>query len=271
MQIDLIIKSGVILTVNDNDQILYNHSIAINKGIIIDLIPNESDKYTAKTIVDKTSHTLIPGLINSHTHAAMSLFKGLAEDINLETWLKQHIWPAESQHVNKQFIHDGTTLAIAEMLQSGTTCFNDMYFLPDITAKASLKHNIRVALGLIVVDFATIWAKNLQEYIEKAIDLYKQHNGKNLIKLILAPHAPYSVCEHSLQEVLKIAKQLNIPIHMHIHETTQETIDYIEKHGIRPLEKLDALGMLNSKMIAVHMTDLTEKEIKRIQKTNTAR
>ena len=206
----------------------------------------------------------MPGLINAHTHASMSLFRGLGSDLPLMDWLNQHIWPAEGKWVNQQFIRDGVRLAAAEMIQSGTTCFNDMYFFPDVVALEAQQIGIRAVVGLIVLDFPTVWAKDSQEYIHKAMSVYDQIKSLPLVTAALAPHAPYTVSDQPLKEIAMYSSELDLPVHMHIHETAFEVAEAQKKSGMRPLERLDQLNLLTPNLVAVHMTELNEFEIERI-------
>jgi len=261
--IDTLIEPHWIITVNDDDQVLENHSLAVQNGLIIDILP--SDEAKAKYQPNKTlkldGHALLPGFINSHTHAAMNLFRGLADDRPLMEWLQEHIWPAEQQHTNQEFVKTGTQLAVAEMLRSGTTCFNDMYFFPDETAKVATETGIRACVGLIVIDFPTVWANDADEYIHKGLQLHDQLRHQSLITTAFAPHAPYTVSDTPLQKILTLSEELDIPVHMHIHETIGEINTAVEATGKRPLQRLHDLEALSPKLLGVHMTQLEQDEI----------
>jgi 5-methylthioadenosine/S-adenosylhomocysteine deaminase len=213
---------------------------------------------------DYSDHALIPGLINAHTHAAMSLFRGLSDDIALMDWLQNHIWPAESRWVNEDFVQCGTELAVAEMLRSGTTCFNDMYFFPDITARVAKKAGIRACVGLIVIDFPTVWASNADEYIDKGIAVHDSFRNDDLVMTTFAPHAPYTVSDRPLEKIRSFAHEMDIPITMHVHETAHEVEEAASKTGTRPLHRLHELGLLNPSLLAVHMTQLLPDEIEAV-------
>ena len=261
--IDTLISARWIISVNDDNDILEDHSLAIQNGIIIDILATQqaNNKYQANQSHQLDGHALIPGLINSHSHAAMNLYRGLADDLPLMEWLQEHIWPAEQQHTNQEFVNIGTQLAIAEMLRSGTTCFNDMYFFPDETAKIASSIGIRACVGLIVIDFPTVWANDADEYIHKGLQLHDQLRHQSLITTAFAPHAPYTVSDAPLQKILTLSEELDIPVHMHVHETAAEVNDAIKASGIRPLQRLNDLGAVSPKLIAVHMTQLEQDEI----------
>ncbi|PCI06594.1 MAG: N-ethylammeline chlorohydrolase [Gammaproteobacteria bacterium] len=191
----------------------------------------------------------------------MNLFRGLADDLNLMDWLENHIWPAEAEHVNESFVHTGSELAIAEMIRSGTTCFNDMYFYPDVTARLAVNIGIRASIGLIVIDFPTVWANSSEEYIDKGLAVFDHYKGHDLIKTAFAPHAPYTVSDESLTQIRTLADELELNIHMHIHETVSEVDEAQKNNGRRPLVRLNELGILSPSLQAVHMTQLHDDEI----------
>lgn len=261
--IDTLIHAGWVIPVEPEGVVLENHSIAILDGQIAAILPRAEAEaqYRAVTVVEKPGHVLIPGLINAHTHAAMSLMRGLADDMPLMTWLTEHIWPAEGQWVSPAFVRDGTRLAIAEMLRGGTTCFNDMYFFPDEVAKLAEQTGIRVVIGLIVIDFPTAWAQNADEYIHKGFEVHDQFKHSSLVSTAFAPHGPYTVSDEPLQKIAMYAEELDIPIHMHVHETVEEVADSLQQHGKRPLARLAELGLVSPRLLAVHMTQLTDEEI----------
>ncbi|MCL4147823.1 UNVERIFIED_CONTAM: hypothetical protein GTU68_011256 [Idotea baltica] len=191
----------------------------------------------------------------------MNLFKGLADDIPLMDWLQNHIWPAEAKWVDTEFMRDGVELAIAEMLLSGTTCFNDMYFYPDIVATTAQESGIRANVGMIILDFPSVWASNSDGYFDKGLQVHDEVRSLSLIQTTLAPHAPYTVSNEPLERVRTYADELQVQVHMHLHETAQEITDSVKQYGQTPLARLHSLGLLNPRMIAVHMTQLTDDEI----------
>lgn len=260
MQVDTLIQARWIIPVEPHEIILEHHVLIIHKGHILDILPQQQaqEKYQPNQLEYLSDHALIPGFINAHTHVAMNLFRGIADDLPLMDWLEKHIWPLEQKWVNEAFVRDGTDLAIAEMLRGGTTCFNDMYFFPDITAHQAITHGIRANTGLIMIDFPTAWAEGPEQYIEKGLALYDELRHEPLIRTPFAPHAPYTVSDIPLQQVSTLAAELNLPIHMHVHETKHEV-----GQGERPLKRLYDLGLISPAFIAVHMTQLTSSEIKK--------
>ncbi len=267
--VDTIIDAGWIIPVEPANTVLEKHSLVINNGHIIDLLPSQkvANRYTSKQHEHLTEHALIPGLINTHTHGAMSLLRGLADDLPLMSWLQDHIWPAEAKFVDQTFVYTGTQLAMAEMLRCGTTCFNDMYFFPDQAARAANAAGMRATIGMILIDFPTAWAQNSSEYLEKGLLLHDEYRNHPLINTALAPHAPYTVSDEPLQRALVYAEELNIPIHMHLHETADEISGEMKKTAQRPLARLHKLGLLSPRLLAVHMTQLNDDEIELIAKT----
>ena len=261
--IDILIYAGWIIPVEPENVVYEQHALAIQDGKIVAVLPNSEAvrHFSARITYRLTTHLLIPGLINTHTHAAMSLLRGFADDMPLNEWLNDRIWPAEQAHVNQDFVADGTRLAIAEMLRGGVTCFNDMYFFPDIACKVADEAGIRATIGLILIDFPTAWANDAQDYLNKGREVHETFREHPLVQTALAPHAPYSVSDSSLKLALEMAEELDIPIHIHLHETLGEIEDAVEKHGERPLARLDKLGALSSRLMAVHTTQLNNDEI----------
>lgn len=267
--IELLIHARWIVPIEPAGTVLDHHALAVHQGKIIALLPSEQAdaRFAAEQVIHRPHHILIPGLINAHTHAAMSLLRGLADDLPLMHWLQEHIWPAEQKWVSPQFVQDGAELAIAEMLLSGTTCFNDMYFFPDAVAKAVLKHGIRASIGMIVINFPSAWAQNADEYLSRGMALRDEHQNEDLLSFVFAPHAPYTVNDAALKQIKTFADELDVPIQMHLHETAQEVADAVKATGQRPLARMNQLGLLNDSFMAVHMTDLSADEIKLLAET----
>jgi len=262
-KIDLLVNASWVIPVEPEGTVLDNHALAIHEGQILDVLPTAvaRNRYQASIVKQLDQQVLLPGLINTHTHAAMSLMRGLADDLPLMDWLNQHIWPTESKWVNEEFVRDGSMLAIAEMLRSGTTCFNDMYFFPDVTAQVCEKAGIRAVVGLIALDFPTIWAQTPSEYINKGLELFDKLKNSSLVRTAFAPHAPYTISDAPLEQIRTLADELDIPVHMHVHETREEINLSNEKYAVRPLERLNRLGLLSPTMLAVHMTHINDDEL----------
>ncbi|MGD8559423.1 MAG: TRZ/ATZ family hydrolase [Gammaproteobacteria bacterium] len=268
--VDLLIFAQWIVTVDDQNTVLENHAVAVHDGRIIDMLPEQQARqtYRSDTVHELPHHALIPGLINAHTHAAMTLFRGLADDLHLMEWLQDHIWPAEGKWVSDEFVHDGTLHAAAEMIRGGTTCFNDMYFFPDVTARVIDQCGMRASVGLILIDFPTVWASDADEYISKGLEVHDHYRSNTRITTAFAPHAPYTVSDEPLTRVETLAEELDIPIHMHVHETAFEVKQAVDQNGLRPLSRLNDKGLLSPRLQAVHMTQLTDAEIDLLATSN---
>lgn len=269
LTIDTLLFPRWIVPVEPAGVVLEGHALAIDQGRILDVLPavDATARYLGRTTLHLPSHGLIPGLVNAHAHAAMSLLRGLADDLPLHEWLTGHIWPTEGRWVSEAFVHDGTQLAMAEMLRGGITCFNDMYFFPDVTARAASAAGMRACVGLVVIDFPSAWASGVDEYLDKGLALHENLRHDPLISTAFAPHAPYTVAPATLERVRTLADELERPIHIHVHETAAEVDEYRTRHGRRPLAHLDALGLLSPELLAVHMTQLDDAEIARVAET----
>lgn len=266
-----IIKPRWIVTVNESFELLSDHVVVMENDRIEQILSMQELEMHAELdnaqFIALENHVLMPGLVNAHTHAAMSLFRGLADDLPLMDWLNNHIWPAESQWVDRQFIEDGVRLAAAEMIRNGTTCLNDMYFFPDVMARTCQQMGLRATTGLIVLDFPTVWAQSADEYLSKALAVIDEVREWPLISTALAPHAPYTVSDAPLEKIAMYSSELDIPVHMHIHETQHEIEEALKNNGQRPLHRLDQLGLLNPNLMAVHMTAVQDMEIERLAET----
>ena len=267
--VDTLVEADWIIPVEPDGIVLEGHAVAVRDGRIEAILPQDEAgrRYRAESRVSLPGHAIIPGLVNAHTHAAMSLFRGLADDLPLMRWLNDHIWPAEQKWVSDGFVREGTRLAVAEMFRGGTTCFNDMYFYPDEAAKTASEAGMRVVVGLIVLDFPTVWASSADEYITKGIEVHDQFRNDPLVTTAFAPHAPYTVSDEPLERVRTYSDELDIPVHMHVHETADEVSESVTKTGERPLARLDRLGLLTPRLLAVHLTQLEDAEIARLAAT----
>ena len=259
---DLALDARWVIPVEPPNSVLEHHSVLIRDGVIRAVIPTEEAerRFAPRQRLSLDSHVLLPGLVNLHTHAAMTLLRGFADDLPLEQWLNARIWPAEQRHVSRRFVYDGSLLACAEMLRGGITCFNDMYFFPEAAADAALRAGMRAALGIIVIEFPTAYAADPQAYLDKGLTLRDQLKEESLISFCLAPHAPYTVSDRSFSQVLTYAELLDLPIHVHLHETRGEIESSLRDHGVRPLQRLRSLGLLGPRLLAVHGIHLTQEE-----------
>lgn len=260
---DLIISARWIVPVEPAGAVLEGHAVAVGNGRILAVVPRAvaTETYPSAPLIDRPNHVLLPGLVNAHTHAAMTLFRGFADDLPLETWLNGHIWPAESRWVTPAFVQDGTELALLEMLLGGTTAFGDMYFFPDVVARAVADSGLRAAVGMIVLEQPTVWAQSADEYLSKGLAVRDQFKAHRRVSAIFAPHAPYSVADSTFDQIRVLADELDTPIQMHVHETAAELAASIGRHQCRPLQRLDKLGMVTQLLAAAHMTHLEADEI----------
>jgi 5-methylthioadenosine/S-adenosylhomocysteine deaminase len=265
---DTLIHPGWMIPVVPQGLVLKDHSIAITAGNICAILPRaEAGNIQADRVIELPQHAIMPGLINCHGHAAMSLLRGYADDQALMPWLEQHIWPAEAAHVSAEFVADGTQLAIAEMIRAGTTTFSDMYFFPDVVAETASRLGMRCQITFPIFDFPTVWARDADEYISKGISLLQQFRHSELVSVVFGPHAPYTVSEATLAKIGTLADELDLAVHIHLHETAGEVLQAFEEHGERPLDTLNRLGLLGPKTQCVHMTDLGDQDIDLLAET----
>jgi 5-methylthioadenosine/S-adenosylhomocysteine deaminase len=259
----LLITPRWVIPVEPDGVVLENTAVALRDGRIEAVLPvaQAATRFSGYRQIRLRQHVLIPGLVNAHTHAAMSLMRGLADDMSLMRWLQEHIWPAEVKHVSPQFVKDGTLLACVEMLRGGTTCFNDMYFFPEAALEAALEAGMRAALGAIVIEFPSAYAADPDDYLRKGLALRDHFGEHELLSFCIAPHAPYTVSDESFRKVSRLAAELDVPVHLHVHETEDELARSIAEHGVRPLERLRRLGLLGPGLIAVHAVHLSPDEI----------
>lgn len=267
-QIDLLVYARWIITCEDHNKVLENHAIAVNNGKIVAILPSDeiTRLYQATQTRHYHSHAVMPGLINSHTHLAMNLFKGLADDLDLMDWLTNHIWPAEGKLVNGEFVYDGSLVAIGEMIRCGTTCFNDMYFYPEATANAAIQAGVRGHVGMTVIDVPTPWAASTDECFTKSLAFYEQYKDSELVTPTLAPHSTYTLSRESLTRVNDMANDLNLKINIHLLEAAAERPQSHSKHGMHPVQILNDINMISQRLIAVHMTQVDSSDIAIIKK-----
>jgi len=262
-EIDQLIDARWIAPVEPENCLLENHSLAIHRGRIVALLPTSEAhrRYQPRERHALDEHLLLPGLINLHTHAAMTLLRGYADDMPLMRWLNERIWPAEKRLVAPDFVYDGTFLACWEMLRGGVTCFNDMYFFPRAAASAALAAGIRAALGMTVIEFPTAYGSDADDYLAKGLATRDALADEPLISFCLAPHAPYTVADKTFERIAILAGELDLPVHIHLHETEDEIAGSLKEHGVRPLARLQRLGLVGPQLIAVHAVHLSAAEI----------
>jgi 5-methylthioadenosine/S-adenosylhomocysteine deaminase len=261
--IDLLIEARWIVPVEPRGLVLENHAVAIDADRIVALMPTADarSRYAPRERVVLEEHALIPGLVNAHVHNPMTLMRGLADDLPLMRWLQEHIWPAEAKAIGPEFVRDGIELAVAEMLRGGTTCCNENYFFPDVQAATYRRLGFRAMVGLPVIEFPSAWAATRDEYFDKGLAVHDEFRGEVLLGTSFAPHAPYTVSDESFERIRLLSDQLDLPVHLHLHETAHEVEDAKRERGARPFARMQSLGLVNDHLIAVHMTQLTDAEI----------
>jgi len=266
---DCLIHAKWIVPIIPQNQVFNDCSIAIHGQKIIALLPTSEAKkrFDAKEVFELNEHIVMPGLINTHGHAAMSLLRGYADDLPLDTWLNEHIWPAEGQHVSSQFVKEGAQLAIAEMIRSGTTYFSDMYFFPEETAAAAFDAGIRCQINFPILEFPSSWAESADEYLTKGLALRDQYRSNDLMSVDFGPHAPYTVGDETFKRIATLAPELQAGVQVHLHETQFEVEQSLKEHGKRPIQRLFDLNILTPLTQCVHMTALNGEDIALIQRS----
>ncbi|HQR24657.1 MAG TPA: TRZ/ATZ family hydrolase [Steroidobacteraceae bacterium] len=261
--IDTLVTARWVLPVEPDGRVLDDHALAIRGGRIVDLLPADdaAARYSAREVIDRPTHVLMPGFVNAHTHAAMTLLRGRAENLRLGPWLRDGIWPLERRWADPEYVRDGTELAIAEMLRAGVTCFGDMHLWPDVAAQTAAECHMRASIGLVVTEAATGWAATADEYIDRGMQLRDQYRGDPLVSTHFAPHAPYSVSDATLARVRRLADELDLPVAMHLHETAWEIEHSERKFGRRPLSRLASLGLASPQLVAVHMAHVVPQDL----------
>lgn len=261
--VDTLVTARWVVPVDPAGCVLDDHAVAIRGGRIVAVLPTAEARarFDATAILERRSHVLLPGLVNAHTHAAMVLLRGRAENLPLGRWLRSTVWPLERRWVDPEYVRDGTTLAIAEMLRAGITCFADMHLWPEVVAQAAAAAHMRASVGLVVAESATRWASTADEYIDRGMHLRDEYKGDPLITTHFAPHAPYSASDATLTRVRRLADELDLPVAMHLHETAYEIEQSVEAHGRRPLARLAALGLASPQLVAIHMTQASPEDV----------
>jgi 5-methylthioadenosine/S-adenosylhomocysteine deaminase len=261
--VDTLVTARWVVPVEPTGRVLADHAVAVRGGRIVAVLPTSAARarFDAQEIVDRPDHVLLPGLVNAHTHAAMVLLRGRAENLPLGRWLRSTVWPLERRWVDPEYVRDGTMLAIAEMLRAGITCFADMHLWPDVVAQAAAAAHMRASVGLVVTESATRWAATADEYIDRGMHLRDEYKGDPLISTHFAPHAPYSAADATLTRVRRLADELDLPVAMHLHETQHEIEQSLQAHGRRPLSRLAELGLASPQLVAIHMTQVAPEDM----------
>ncbi len=266
---DLILLPTWLVPVEPAGVVLENHALCVRDGRIALIAPREEAlRHQAHERRELPGMMLAPGLINAHGHGAMTLFRGLADDLPLMTWLQEHIWPAEAKWVDESFARDGTELAIAEQLQSGVTCFSDMYFFPEIISEQVHDSGIRAQICVPILDFPIPGARNADEALRKGVALFDDLKHHPRINIALGPHAPYSVSDDKFETIRVLVAEMDVAIHMHVHETAHEVQQALAEHGERPLARLARMQLLGPRFQAVHMTQVDDEDLRLLVENN---
>lgn len=261
-QLDLLLLPTWLVPVEPAGVILREHGLGIRDGRIALIAPRlDANKHAAKCVLELPDMLLAPGLINAHGHAAMTLFRGLADDLPFKNWLHDHIWPAENRWVDEAFIQAGTELAIAEQLLGGITCFSDMYFFPDVASEVVHRCGVRAQITVPVMDFPVPGARDAGEALRKGVALFDDLKHHPRISIAFGPHAPYSVSDDSLEKMRILVAETDAGIHMHVHETASEIYEALQQHGQRPLARLAKRQLLGPRFQAVHMTQVDDEDL----------
>jgi len=269
--LDLLLLPTWLVPVEPAGVVLKEHALGIRDGRIAFIGPRATAlKLSAREVRELPGMLLSPGLVNAHGHAAMSLFRGLADDLPLMTWLEKHIWPAEAKWVDEAFVRDGTDLAIAEQLKGGITCFSDMYFYPKVASECVHNSGMRAQIAVPILDFPIPGASTADEALRQGIELFGDLKHHPRIRITFGPHAPYTVSDANLEKIRVIAEELDAAIHMHVHETAHEVQQAVEQTGERPLARLGRLGLLGPRLQAVHMTQISEDDLALLVESNTS-
>ena len=261
---DSLILARWCIPVEPADALFEDCALALLDGRIAELLPADEArrKYDPGVAIERPDHVVIPGLVNAHTHAAMTLFRGIADDMPLEAWLADGIWPHEKRWASAEMVRDGTRHAIAEMLRCGVTCFSDQYFFPEVVAATAVELHMRAMVGTPVIDFATAWADNASECMQKGVDLvHDRYADHPLISTCFAPHSSYVVSDAAFRDLRVLADQLDARIQIHLHESAREVTESLRVTGKRPFERLNELGLVNSSLLAVHAVHMTDVEL----------
>jgi len=262
-QVDFIIKGDYVLTMTDTEGPLQGGAVAVRDGRIVDVGPSDDieGRYLPDKVLGGSGKAVMPGFVNTHTHAAMVYFRGMADDLPLKVWLEDNIWPAEARWLNPDFVRDATELACLEMLKAGVTLYNDMYFFEDASAEGIKRLGMRAVLGAGILDFPTATVRDPSEYFDRAEDFIERWIGDELITPSIAPHAPYTCSPDTYRKALLIGERYGVPVHTHLCETRWEVEEIKRLYGRTPIEHLDSHGLLNARVVAAHCVWPTAREI----------
>ena len=269
--LDLLLLPTWLVPVEPAGVVLKDYALGVREGRIALIAPHEQAlRQEAREVRHLPDCLLTPGLVNAHGHAAMSLFRGLADDLPLTSWLQDHIWPAEARWVDESFVRDGSELAIAEQILGGISCMADMYFFPEAASEVIHRSGLRAQLSIPVLDFPIPGARDAGEALRKGLSLFDDLRQHPRISVAFGPHAPYTVSDDKLENLRMLAEELDAGIHMHVHETAGEIQQSLGHYGERPLARLQRLGLLGPRFQAVHMTQVSDEDIALLVESNSS-
>ena len=261
---DFAVKARWILPIEPAGAVLEDHAVLVRGGRILDVVPASQANAASAEIIERPDHVLIPGLVNAHTHAAMSLLRNAGGGLPLDAWLRQRIWPLEARLVDEQFVADGTELAVAEMLLGGVTCFADMYYHPDAAARVAAQAGMRAAIGMPVLEQPSAWAQDVDEYLRRGLELSDQYRDDPLVETMFVLHSPTATSDATLLRVRTLTDQLQAPVMTHLLESPGDRDRDRRKHGRGPLERLEGAGLVNDLLVAVHCVQANTAELERL-------
>ena len=268
MHVQTVIEAGWVMPMNHKGVVLPQHSVLINEGKIVSVVPSaETEGIEADEVIRLPDHIVLPGFVNAHTHAPMHLLRGMGADLPLMDWLQTKIWPAEGKLMSPAFCYEGSLIAGAEMLESGITCASDHYFFSEDVARGLTEAGLKCSVSGIVIGFPSAMAKTTDEYIACAEKLFERFENDPKVRVTVGPHAPYTVDDAALIKVRELAQKHNAHIHMHVDETQSEIEGSLKQYGIRPIERLHQLGLLSEQFISVHTVKADDKELELLAKT----
>jgi 5-methylthioadenosine/S-adenosylhomocysteine deaminase len=264
-----LLLARTVLPVRPARSLLEDHAVRVVRGRIAELLPREAalERFPQDDRIELPRHVLMPGLINMHTHSPMSLLRGYADDLALDAWLKEHIWPAEQRWVSPAFVRDGTALAMVEMLRGGQTCFNEMYFFPEVIADLVDGTGLRALIGTPVIDVQTPWASGIEDCLRHADAMAAAWGEHERVSIALAPHAPYTVDDDGLAATRSLADRWGLRVNMHVLEAAWEIDHSRKEYGRRVLQRLQDQGLLNDEFMAVHMVHLDDQDVAQLVET----
>lgn len=261
-----VLAAAWVVPIEPRGAVLPDHAVVVADGTIVALLPTQEARrhYPEPDWpwIVRPHHIALPGFVNAHTHAAMVLLRGVADDLPLERWLTEAIWPRETQCMSPEFVYEGTWIAAAEMLMGGITCALDMYFYPEASARAFAEAGLRAMVGLVALEFPTPYAATADDYLAKGLAAWEAWRATSLLRFALAPHAPYTVSDATFTRIAALAHELDLPVHLHLHETANERSQSLTQYGVTPLERLARTGVLDTpRLVAAHGVYLERDEL----------